>query len=282
MLVEFSKGLFEECPPFAPCHHGVGGGARSPHAHTALNASKFVFEHLVASIAMFATIRHAFHMQRACKGLGRRRIMTESIEPPLSSPVPERPCEVVLAQDSSFYTTSWQETFSQILPQERGFHFCNISIDCKSLQDGLDILQQDLAALPNPVLIARGPLVSLVAQYYLESLPLAGIVMVDPILSSHVEALQQLEPCSKQQHKFVQELLSGSELRPLKLEPGAVPVLVIQSMKNDVLREAAKDVALRHYDADGAFGESPVIDIADQDALKAIDVITEWIDETVL
>jgi len=225
--------------------------------------------------------------ERVSSGIRRRMVMTESIEPPPLSTVSERPCEVVLAQDAGLYPTCWLKPFSQILPQERGLHFCSVSIDSRNLQEGLDILEQDLAPLPNIVLIARGPLVSLVAQYYLESLPLAGLVMVDPILIHHVDALQKIGSSFEQdsvQHEFVGGILSGMETRPLKLEPGAVPVLVFQSMEDSTFCEAAKDVALRHGDPDGAFGEVPVhaISTDDKDALLAIDVITEWIDDSVL
>lgn len=213
--------------------------------------------------------------------------MMESIETPPESSVPERPCEVVLAQDDSLYQTCWKESFSEILPHERGLHFCSVSVDCKSLQEGLDMLELDFSALPNVVLIARGPLVSLVAQYYLESLPLAGLVMVDPILLDHIDAVRKLESILRQQstqHEFVEGILSGMEARPLKLEPGAVPVLVFRSMEGSIFKDAANDVALRHSDPDGAFGEVPVHDITstDQDALVAMDMITEWIDASVL
>ena len=130
---------------------------------------------------------------------------------------------------------------------------------------------------------------SLIAQYYLESLPLAGLVLVDPILSNHVDALKKLETRlggdrTRIQREFVDELLAGVQPRPLKLEPGVVPMLVLQSIRDDVFQEAAYDVAHRHGDPDGAFGEIPVHDITStkSDAMVAIDLLTEWIDDIVL
>lgn len=218
--------------------------------------------------------------------VGKRTIVTESIEPPPGSTIPERPCEVVLIQDP-FYQTCWQGAFSQVLPNERGLHFCNISMDdCLSLAEGLSELQQDLSGLPNPVLIARGPLVSLVAQYYLESLPLAGLVLVDPILSSHKDALRKIEPVldkSSAQYKFASSFLTGAETRPLKLEPGVVPLMIFHSLDHSLFQQAAHDVAFRLGDSDGTFGDVPVHDITpEQDKMVEIDFITEWIDDSVL
>jgi hypothetical protein len=216
----------------------------------------------------------------------KRLVMTESVEPPPTSTVPERPCEVALAQDS-IYNSCWQEPFSQILPYERGLHYYSISMEANSLQNGLDVLTQDLSSLPNVVLVARGPIVSLIAQYYLESLPLAGLILVDPILIDHEHILHRLEARLERdssQHQFVKELLSTEEPRQLKLEPGAVPMLVFQSLQDESFKMASTDVAHRLGDPDGLFGEILVQDISstEADSLVAIDLITEWIDETVL
>lgn len=241
-------------------------------------------------------VRRACHLhplqwvpERGAVAFSRRTILSKSVEPPPASEVSERPCEVVLAQDP-LYDTCWQEPFAKILPHECGLHFCSVSLDCKNLQDGLDMLEQDLATLPNVVMIARGPLVSLIAQYYLESLPLAGLVLVDPVLINHKDVLQKLETRLGQasiQHEFVESLLSdGNATRPLKLEPGVVPMLVFQSLQDECFRKASNDVALRHGDPEGIFGPIPLHDVSSSDreteALAAIDVITEWIDDSVL
>eukprot|EP00544_Gedaniella_sp_CCMP2646_P004531 CAMPEP_0202495930 /NCGR_PEP_ID=MMETSP1361-20130828/18321_1 /ASSEMBLY_ACC=CAM_ASM_000849 /TAXON_ID=210615 /ORGANISM="Staurosira complex sp., Strain CCMP2646" /LENGTH=237 /DNA_ID=CAMNT_0049127117 /DNA_START=41 /DNA_END=751 /DNA_ORIENTATION=+ len=223
-----------------------------------------------------------FASKRLMLGMRMRLVMTESVEPLATSTVRERPCEVVLAQDV-IYDSCWQQSFSRILPHERGLHYCGISVDCKNLQGGLDVLKEDLLELPNPVLVARGPLMSLIAQYYLESLPLAGLVLVDPILIHHVDVLKELKTRLRGdrtgiQREFVNELLTATRPRPLKLEPGAVPILVLQSIQDDIFRQASHDVAHRHWDPDGAFGEIPVHDLmsTECDATVAIDLLTEW------
>jgi hypothetical protein len=138
-----------------------------------------------------------------------------------------------------------------------------------------------LVSLPNIVLITRGPIVSLVAQYYLESLPLAGLVMVDPILYPFPKL--QFKRGSMQD-AFMKGVLAEKETRPLKLEPGVVPMLIFRSMVDPIFEKAAEAVALRHSDPDGAFGKVPVYDISvtDEAALMAIDVVSDWIDDRVL
>lgn len=245
---------------------------------------------------MMLAVRHTLHLhKRQC--IPKRipwdfvrawKIMTESIEPPLSSKIPERPCTVVLAQDAALYEACWRDSFSQVLPKERGIHYCSVAIDTTTLQEGLDELKDDLQALPNVVLVARGPFVSLVAQYYLESLPLKGLILVDPITLNHIEAPKELETRfeeSTKQHEFVEEILSGKEARTLKLEPGFVPVLIFCSFEESALQQAAQDVALRHGHPDGVFGTVPVHHVAcidKADGLVAIDILTEWIDDRVL
>lgn len=127
---------------------------------------------------------------------------------------------MVLAE-SSLYDNSWKE-FSETFYPSMGLHFASIDImkpshssssglhtdsnaaaaslksleqtldkDLSHLGDVADIGYDDLfipghapptTASAHAVLIARGPLQCLVAQYFLESLPLAGLVLVDPLL----------------------------------------------------------------------------------------------------
>lgn len=231
---------------------------------------------------MAAFHRDAFTSFRwLCQRVPFRTIVTESIEPSSASSIPERPCTVVLAQDGSLYENSWQEPFSQVLPNKRGLHYCNLLLDARSLHKGLDLLEQDLASMPNVVLITRGPIVSMIAQYYLESLPLAGLVMVDPILYP----FPKLEfKRGSMQEAFMKEIFAGKETRPLKLEPGVVPMLVFRSLLDPTFKDAAGAVALRHSDPDGAYGKIPVHDISvtDEAALTVIDIVSNWIDDCVL
>ena len=127
-------------------------------------------------------------MQKAAmRGYARRslvrNIVTFQAEPPLESSVPERPCSVALVQDRGFYgeisSQLWEDQLLQLVPNAFGMSFASLEIAAQ------EELQQDLSntVTMNPlvVLIARGPLVSWWAQLYLESYPLAGMILVDPL-----------------------------------------------------------------------------------------------------
>lgn len=133
----------------------------------------------------------------ACLHL-RRSIVTSSIEPSLDARI-ERP-ETIVLTESSLYSNSWNEAFQSFYPKQ-GLHFSSIdmfrshpdetdtqiSSSVKSLEH---VLASDLSHLAtsigigsaHTVLIARGPIQCLTAQYFLESLPLAGLILVDPLL----------------------------------------------------------------------------------------------------
>lgn len=231
---------------------------------------------------LHAATRHAQCVSRRWgKEIRKRTRVTCSIEPPPST-VQERPCELVLAEDS-IYQTSWKSEFSEILPRECGIQFCHVSLeDCTNLEEGMEELRKDLMLLSNVAMVARGPLMSLLAQYYLESYPLAGLALVDPVLPSHLDVLRQLEGSSDMHQPIVNSILAGNEIRPLNLEPGAVPMLIIQSSEDDRLKLAAKEVAYRHSDPEGPFGDIRSFDATTVSTLKCIDIITDWIDEEVL
>eukprot|EP00984_Skeletonema_dohrnii_P017347 scaffold7873_cov111-Skeletonema_dohrnii-CCMP3373.AAC.6 len=139
---------------------------------------------------------------RRAPRLHLRSIVTSSIEPSLDARM-ERPQTFVLTESSLYSNstgtnTSWREAFESFYPKQ-GLHFSSIDMlrsadesttqitSVKSLEQ---ILASDLSHLAtsigigaaHTVLIARGPIQCLAAQYFLESLPLAGIVLVDPLL----------------------------------------------------------------------------------------------------
>ena len=121
---------------------------------------------------------------------------------------------IVLAE-SSLYSmhNSWRDAFTSFFPAA-GLHLASIDISKPSpnsssnepisLASLEETLSKDLSHLctmandrdhlfipvcstpsttsAHTVLIARGPIPSLVSQYFLESLPLAGLVLVDPLL----------------------------------------------------------------------------------------------------
>jgi hypothetical protein len=95
--------------------------------------------------------------------------------------------------ESNLYKQQWRSSFSLFYPS-RGIQFASIDITASNheqdettttLESMEQTLSRDISSLSESaytILIARGPIQSLVAQYYLESLPLAGLVLVDPLI----------------------------------------------------------------------------------------------------
>jgi hypothetical protein len=217
-------------------------------------------------------------------GKGIRGIVTESIEPPMVSSVLEKPYTLVLLEDQGLYETSWQATLRESLPAKYGLHYCHQSLTAlSSLDAALDEMSDDFATMPSIVLLARGPLASWMAQYYLESLPLAGLIMVDPISleSSSLALLEELRTRyavdeATQELGLLDRIQSGAETRPLKLEAGVVPMLVLTST-NNLLLESARMTAERHSDVDSPFGEVLLETVDEAEDLSGR--ICDWIDE---
>jgi len=143
-------------------------------------------------------------------------------------------------------------------------------------------MSEDLMQHPSIVLVARGPLVSWVAQFYLESLPLSGLVMVDPFVEPSTEIMKEIrrqyriENTCTSDVGLLTQIESGFETRQLKLEPGVVPMLVLMSQKNEHMRRASKLTAERHHDPNGSFGvQSDDIDV------NPIAQIQTWIENEV-
>eukprot|EP00804_Cyclotella_cryptica_P023134 CCRYP_000346-RA/>CCRYP_000346-RA protein AED:0.02 eAED:0.02 QI:67/1/1/1/0/0/2/0/309 len=122
----------------------------------------------------------------------RRGLITSSAPPPINVAV-ERPETIVLVE-SSLYRQQWKDSFASFYPSQ-GLHFTSLDIatpiqDAEDEEDTtLDSMEQTLSAdldglssSAHTILIARGPIQSLVAQYYLESLSLAGLVLIDSLI----------------------------------------------------------------------------------------------------
>ena len=132
-------------------------------------------------------------LSRASLRHARRSIVISSIEPSLNAPL-ERPETIVLTESSLYSNSSWKDAFESFYPKQ-GIHFSSIDMlrtasdtqiitSVKSLEKTLASDLSHLATIgaAHTVLVARGPVQCLVAQYFLESLPLAGLVLVDPLL----------------------------------------------------------------------------------------------------
>ena len=203
----------------------------------------------------------------------------------MHSSIPERPCTIALVQDNGFYdkesTKQWQDALRRVGPTQLGMTVANFEWndlrkptaedDRNILEQGLEALQMDMAQLMSPhvVLIARGPLVSWVSQLYLESFSVAGLVLVDPLplddsgdtddndildadtFSRAVQSYANNFPGALHEHTHLEYFLSDMKgkqgaRRPLLLEPGAVPTMVVQSIPVPLFVNGAHQTAGRH------------------------------------
>ena len=286
----------------------------------------------------------------------RRGIVVSSVEPPLDVPI-ERPERIVLAE-SSLYESSWIERAESFFPSN-GLHFVAIDImralrnntnnddvasqfKCleKSMAEDLSHLGettdewQQTSTSAHDVLIARGPIQCLIAQYYIESLPLAGVVLIDPLLlpedgragiqqegrgnrwkPSVLDFISMLENEALHLHEGhtnipppllfpvedTSKLESSKELsllqsladdkvynnRPLRLEPGSLPVLVMYSgdhIYHDYYRICSERTAAFHTCGGSGdyFDQVSVLKISRTDDLDGVmKRIYEWYDDVV-
>lgn len=229
-------------------------------------------------------------------GRARRGILTEIQEPPLHSNVPEKPCTLILAQDDGMYTNesraSWSAQLSDSLVNSHGIAFAEWTLPVKdnSMDAALQEMRRDLAPIPSPVWIARGPLMSWMAQFYLESLALSGLVLVDPLPLDQDDGVRTLEAAFLNSFAAAREEESRSSILfqeyanhwdhwSLKLEAGAVPMMVVST--EEEWKWAADKAVERHSTI-----ESPVAvlhcygDIATEKIL--LSEISAWIEEEVL
>lgn len=185
----------------------------------------------------------------------RRSFMTPAIEPPPN--VAESPTSLVLAEDEGFYPKSWHEAFSVQVPETHGMAYARFSLTHDTVSNfdtALQELKNDLSAQgANTVLVTRGPWMSWMASFYLESLPLAGLVMVDPMQLDDMNGLNQFELQYEKlglkdslQYKLYQEYSEHWDHWTLKLEPGSVPMLVMYTNLRPGYKRCAENTALRH------------------------------------
>mmetsp|Transcript_14725 Transcript_14725/g.22835 ORF Transcript_14725/g.22835 Transcript_14725/m.22835 type:complete len:284 (+) Transcript_14725:3-854(+) len=146
------------------------------------------------------------------------------------------------------------------------------------LNDLVDDLQMDIGATTGSIVVTYGAFTSIVAQYYLESWALSGLVMIDPVLPqlSTVDGNEIRGDTGGEKSTLARSLFcEQSTNRRLKLEPGSAPMLVLSCSSfgdNDFLAGAAQSVADYHG---GDYIRK------DEKNLKLNNVIFEWIDENV-
>jgi len=243
----------------------------------------------------------------------RRRLSLSSLrEPPLDSAALERPCTVVLAEDACFYPTSWHDTFRSKLPQGHGVSYRKWSLPTSSspseltIDSALDELKRDLASVPDVVLAARGPWSSWLAQWYLESLPLRGLLMVDPLVFDRgADGARAFEreyrdvdgKADAPEYRLFREYMEHWDHWTLRLEPGSVPMLVARTRTEPAFVEGAAETARRHRlhaeDVEDSLMSLPVFvyepsanDVNEgadiEEATTIIDEMVRWIDDRVI
>jgi len=157
-------------------------------------------------------------------------------------------------------------------------------------------MQSDLSGgeIIQPVIVARGPWISWLAQFYLESLPFAGLVMIDPLKFDATDDVCQFyeklhaekKTLSSLEYSQFYEYLNSWDHWTLKLEPGAIPMLVVSTQQQpEIWTRHAQATAERHSAKGSMFGPVSVVEIVETDpsqADKCMEAICEWIDTKIL
>eukprot|EP00532_Pseudo-nitzschia_australis_P012023 CAMPEP_0168223478 /NCGR_PEP_ID=MMETSP0140_2-20121125/11368_1 /TAXON_ID=44445 /ORGANISM="Pseudo-nitzschia australis, Strain 10249 10 AB" /LENGTH=375 /DNA_ID=CAMNT_0008153435 /DNA_START=11 /DNA_END=1135 /DNA_ORIENTATION=- len=201
-------------------------------------------------------------------------------------------------KSNSRTTTSWVNVFRSKVPPDHGMSFASISLNWQhdrggkpSVFGGLQALKScRLPSISDAILVARGPVASLCAQYYLESFSLQGLVMIDPILmddgdnddeaiSSFLSRLYQHTDDDDDDDDDKERFRSSR----LLVEPNAVPVMVVLTIPdNKAWNDSSRFVAARHGDPHGPYGIVPIVDLTEMDeteensAITVLDRINEW------
>lgn len=244
-------------------------------------------------------------------------LFSATVETPLDSLVIEKPYTFILMEDETCslsltqsnkknnnnhqensVSKSWINVFRSKVPADYGMSFASISLNWQhdlggnpSVFGGLQALKScRLSSISDAILVTRGPVASLCAQYYLESMALQGLVMIDPILMDDED----------NGHEEISSLLSRLYQQPaddedkerfrssrLLVEPNAVPMMVVMTIPDSkAWSHSSQFVAARHGDPDGPYGIVPIVDLTEMDETEAnsattvLDRINEWIDQS--
>ena len=243
----------------------------------------------------------------------------------------ERPGTILLAEGTFLSKPSWSEILGKEFPK-RGISFASTNI-FPPQDDTMDKSSQtlwnpfrrcemelthDIESLCDPgiILITRGPIPSLVAQYYLESRALAALVMVNPFLVPFSK--KELQSSANHFNQYMIEQVHGDpefemmnllnnhhgekhDIRVLRLESGSIPMLILHTSQNlfpwkisDEMRKSyadlneinAETIAVYHSNEDGSFPPVPVICLDDNgdDQTNSVESriakqVYKWIDE---
>jgi hypothetical protein len=239
----------------------------------------------------------------------RRLVVTTPFNPPPHTT--ERPCQIVLAQDAACTDVfSWKGVCENRFPDVHGmpFQYFSWSDQLTSVFDmdsALSELRRDFsraditnAGGSQTVLIARGPWMSWISLFYLESLPLAGLILVDPLPLDHQNYVNQFELLyqnykTSKEYNLYQDYMQHWDHWSLNIEPGAVPMIIVSSKPRGVWKKAAQTTADRH--TGNVYGAVPVIELPytarnkrkgveseEEYAEQVVDVLADWVIDRVL
>lgn len=235
-------------------------------------------------------------------------------ETPLDSNVIEKPYTILLLEDdvsASFVVPerdthsnrrsedSWIDLFESKIPRDYGMSFGSMVLNVRlassfsdnqdgrlvaSISDGLQALKASrLPGISDAILVARGPISSLVAQYYLESFFLKGLVMIDPILlDDNNNEEKTLSLLVSSLYRDDDDSIERFRSERLLVESNAVPMMVVTTaVGNPAWTRASRFVAHRHGNADGPYGTVPVSDLSgnETEGVELLERIDDWIDK---
>jgi len=300
------KGGYQLC--YSPCHRRIWVGGSSTAAASSPSTVSLPFGHRGFGNS---------NRDERNRSENQSLLFSATVETPLDSLVIEKPYTFILMEDETCslmltqsnkknnnnhqensVSKSWINAFRSKVPADYGMSFASISLNWQhdlggnpSVFGGLQALKScRLSSISDAILVTRGPVASLCAQYYLESMALQGLVMIDPILMDDED----------NGHEEISSLLSRLYQQPtddedkerfrssrLLVEPTAVPMMVVMTIPDSkAWSHSSQFVAARHGDPDGPYGIVPIVDLTEMDETEAnsattvLDRINEWIDQS--
>lgn len=164
--------------------------------------------------------------------------------------------------------------------------YATLTLEGKDLEEKIAEMKVDLSSFHDAILVTRGPIASWVAMFYLESLPLNGLVAIDPIQFDdlmHAKDVIGVDRCGDVEGEY--HLFLEASKKKLKLEPNAVPMLILDSLTGGPIggrggpsREECERVARRHGDENGPYGLVMVQECPATNPGAVIEIIDEWVE----
>jgi hypothetical protein len=156
--------------------------------------------------------------------------------------------------------------------------YATLTLERMGLNERVNEMKQDLSTFHDAVLITRGPLATWTALFFLESLPLTGLVGVDPVQFDDPNHDRDAFLQTFARDKLTSRLILEASEKRLQLEPNAVPMLILHSIGDGASRMQCDIVASRHGDPEGPFGVVKVRECPSDDPEFAMQEIDEWIE----